>query len=121
MTYTKQYEDSYSGTEFETGAELLAHLEHWSTGSLGDLNVPVWISILEADAYEDGETIPAKLEVGTFLPRHGRCTIRYTVDFTAEDVTAIRRLFMQVWAGRADAGFDRHPSFMRETAPAIGA
>ena len=121
------YEDNYSGTAFESGAELLADLEHWSFGHLGDLNIPVWISAPDKRAGADcsycveyGERVECqhRLEVGAFLPRHGRCTIRYTDNFTGEDVRTARQLLMRVWAGRADAGFDRYAAQAREVAAA---
>ena len=107
---TEYYEDNYTGVRFDTVAELIASLQEWSTpgGRTADLNMPVWVDWVEA---EDGE--PSRLEVGVFLPRHGKCLIKYVKDPAAEDAAPVREFLLHYWTWRAEAGFPR--STMRQS------
>ena len=101
---TKYYEDHYAGVRFDTVAELLASLQEYSTPGqwVADLNVPVWIDYIEA---EDAE--PSRLEVGIFLPRHGKCVINYVIGPSAEESAPVREFLLRYWTWRAETGFPR--------------
>jgi hypothetical protein len=124
MEYARGYDDEYGGQPCENGADLASAIEEVGTGAFAALNIPVWIDLPDTMAGADcrycveyGERVECshRLKVGVFMPRHGRCTIYYADDYTAEDVVAIRETLMRVWAGRADTGFARH-SFARSEA-----
>ncbi len=108
---TEYYEDQYSGVRFDTVDELLAGLKEWSEpGSpTADLNMPVWVDFRET---EDGE--PSRLEVGIFLPRHGKCMIKYIMGVTAEEAAPLRGFLLRYWTWRAETGFPRRITHQQE-------
>jgi hypothetical protein len=77
--------------------------EFWA-GPYEPYNWPVWAEYdAENEAeYDCGPTV----QVGAFLARHGDCVI-HVAPATVKQYQEIKRVLLEVWARRADAGFPR--------------
>ena len=121
LEWVRGYEDSYEGEGFTDSAALIADLNCWSApeSRIASLNIPVWIDVPEKMAgvdckycaeYGEREECTHRLEVGILMPRKGRTVIKWTDNYTTEDVSTIRQMMLRVWALRADIGFARYSS-----------
>lgn len=91
------YENSYSATVFDSFEGLSSVFVEFCEGDIGYLNVPVWVDF-------DGE---GRLAVGIMFPCHGDTT-QWIAPATPDQVRDIQSRMLRVWAGRAEAHFDRY-------------
>lgn len=111
--WVRGYEDNYDAEEFNSFEELSATFAAFAESEhLGDINVPCWITF---DSWEEEEPSGGTLSIGVFGTRKGR-TWQWVSPATPEQVQEIRQRMMRIWAGRAEAGFERHMFAMREIA-----
>jgi hypothetical protein len=92
------WEDSYTATEFGSFADLLDCWQQYAEDALfGRWNIPVWLH------YDDG-----RIQVGLMGSRHGECW-QWIASATPEQQHELRVRMLNLWAGRADTGFERYP------------
>lgn len=101
----EQWEDEYSAQVYATFEELGRQFEMCEHELYSSMNVPVWLSYDE-DGEDQGWGEPV-LTVGVMLTRKGR-TVQWIAPATPEQAQDIRTRMLRVWAGRADAMFDRY-------------
>ena len=107
LGWNDQWEDNYGAQVFPTFEDLSYHFRMCEEGGFEHLNVPVWLTY-EPDPAESGLQEPV-LVIGVLLTRHGS-PVQWIGPATPEQVRDIQSRMLRVWAGRADAMFDRYNS-----------
>jgi hypothetical protein len=98
------WEDAYAAMVYENFDGLMVQARELWSGPYEPYNWPVWTEY-DAENEEEYDCGPT-VAVGVFLARHGDCAI-HVAPATPEQYQEIKRVLLEVWARRADAGFPR--------------
>lgn len=94
-----RYEDGYDAEIHPTFESLSEQFAEYAEGQFAAYNVPVWLE------YDQEIDMPS-VSIGVMLTRHGICMF-WRSPATPEQFHEVQVRMLNVWAGRADAGFGR--------------